>query len=123
MTNEAETKLDKVLEELARDVREATPRPSTDLVARVLADAAAITSASRSAERRMASATAATPKMQLSGLLFGWASGAVAAMTLALIIGMGVGLQIDPDTLPLIEPPDDGIIVMADGAMMPEEFL
>src|SRR5690606_34721918 len=94
---------DAALTALAREAAEAAPKPGSDLVARVLADAAAV-SAERPASapaRRRAAAGAERPS--LLDRLFGWQAGAIAAMTLALGLGFGLGLELEPGAVPLLD--------------------
>lgn len=115
MTENAELKLDRALEALAREVADNTPRPGPDLLARVLADAAAVHPPQADEPVRTQAVRTGWRTM-----LFGWTSGAVAAMALALIVGMGVGMEMEPADLPFAT---DELVVMADGGLLPEEIL
>lgn len=87
MSDRIEIELDLKLSQLARDVMDASPRPSAGLMERILADAADVAAAqhSETAPRRGFSLPS------LGRLLPDWTSGAVAAMLLALVVGIGVG--------------------------------
>ena len=99
---------DAALTTLAREAADAAPRPSADLVARVLAGAAEVGATravpvTRTAKRRRALSGAAGVRGGLMDLLFGWRAGAIAAMGLALAIGTGVGFEMEPGSLPLLD--------------------
>lgn len=130
MTESANIKMDRAIDRaltaLSREVREATPRPGPDLVARVLADAAAVSHAARPAQvqgQATRRAELARVLVWVRAAMFGWASGAVAAMAVALVIGISVGLEMEKADLPLLASADEGMLGMADGALIPEEIL
>ena len=116
MTKNADSKLDHALDRLAQDVIAASPRPGPDLMARVLADAAAIHPPQVEVQPGMVPER----NFRVTDLLFGWASGAVAAIALALVIGMGVGMQMEAGDLPFLE---EEAVALADGGLLPEEIL
>ncbi len=102
---------DAALTTLAREAAEAAPRPGHDLIARVLADAAEIGAAAaparatvaQPAPRRRARTGVAGARGGLMNLLFGWQAGAVATMGLALALGAGLGFEMDPGSLPILD--------------------
>lgn len=116
MDENMERRLDQALADLAEEVQTASPRPSPDLMARVLADAADVTGQVPQPQpvRR------ATPLRVWS---LGWLGGAVAAMAVALMLGIGVGAQLEPADLPLMASDDQGEMVLSDGGFLPEEIL
>ncbi len=125
MTDRHEIELDAALDALAADVAAASPRPGTDVMARVLADAAAIAPAATAAPvvelRDPANATASG--FSLRELFFGWAAGATAAATLALVVGISVGMQVDTG-LPLMaedEVSETGLF--AENGFLPDDIL
>ena len=106
MTDMAEDRgefdVDAALAELAREVEQNSPRPGPDLMARVLADAASVAPVAAG----VAVAGAVTQRAVAPSLwesLFGWTSGAVAAMALSLAIGVGIGMELEPGDLPMTE--------------------
>lgn len=111
MAEKAEFDLDAALTALAREARAASPGPGPDLVARVLADAATVSTgrAAPAPPRPVAgsAAGAATGRAGLLdaafGALFGWTTGAVACMALGLAIGIGVGLEMDAGPLTIFD--------------------
>lgn len=121
MSEMSEKVLDDALEALARDVASATPRPSPDLMARVLTDAGQI-AAERPAGVAKRTQVPTTQRISLSELLFGWASGAVAAMVLALALGIGVGMEIEPGSMPMTDS-DDGVQIVAEALWADDEVL
>lgn len=86
---------DAALTALSNDLAMAAPRPSSDLVARVLADAAAARAGPVEAGRPVAAPTRSARGFlsELLDQLSGWRVGAVAAMMLALAVGLGLGLE------------------------------
>lgn len=127
MTDQATFDLDAELDALAREVNDAAPRPGPDLMARVLADAGAIAADIRDSAPAPAIAAGAQQTaggFSLRTLLFGWTGGAVAAMALALVIGMGVGMQLDPAGMPLMAAQtDDSVLFAAGGGLFGDDFL
>lgn len=119
-----ESDLDAALQALADDVMQATPHPGTDLTARVLADAAAVSAAMRPAEERPAAPVAVGGGFSLREFFFGWAAGAAAAAALALIVGIGIGMQMDSD-LPMVAADEDGAgeFFTADSGFLPDDLL
>ncbi|MEM1162823.1 MAG: hypothetical protein AAGJ28_18010 [Pseudomonadota bacterium] len=117
---QAEAWVTAAVEELAADAVANTPRPGPDLVARVLADAAAI--APPQAEQAPGTEPA-RGGFSLADFLFGWRSSAVAAMAIALVTGIGIGMQLEEGDLPLTEPVQQGNVFAMDGGLLPEEFL
>lgn len=116
--------IDMALAGLVRDVERNAPRPGPDLVARVLADAAAATPGV-AAVGAVAGGTA-----RGSGLietLFGWTSawtgGAVAAMALSLAIGIGVGMELEPGDLPMTQTDLVDEYVESSAELLQDEFL
>jgi len=120
MAENAEKHLDMLLEQLANDVAENTPRPGPDLMARVLADASDVIAARPVAKAVTVAAPASKPS--LMDFFRGWAGGAVAAMAVALVIGIGVGMEIDSGAMPFMDTEED-TLTMADGGFMPEDIL
>lgn len=137
---EAQTK--SALDALAREVATASPRPTPDLVARVLADAAAV-SASRAALAGAGVATASvgggavdgTPAPRATagatdggaaGLLdwlLGWSSGATAALALSLALGITIGYGLEPGDLPMTAQDLSETVAMADGGLFQDDVL
>lgn len=116
MDEKMNRQLDQALDALAEEVRAASPLPGPDLMARVLADAADHTAA--------APAPAPVRPERRGGLWdFGWLGGTVAAMAVALLIGMGIGLQMDTADLPLLAAAETGEMMLSDGGFLPEEIL
>lgn len=120
MAENAEKHMDMLLKQLANDVAENTPRPGPDLMARVLADASDVIAA-RPAEKAV-TVTAPASKTGLMVFFLGWAGGAAAAMVVALVIGIGVGMEIEPGAMPFMDAEED-TLTMADGGFMPEDIL
>ncbi|MBY8975431.1 hypothetical protein KHP62_06420 [Rhodobacteraceae bacterium NNCM2] len=89
MSDRIEMEMDKRLGELARDILGATPKPSSDLMERILADAADVAA--------MTPAVAEKPRRRG----FGWPiirnvmplrpSSAIAVLAVALMLGVGLG--------------------------------
>lgn len=123
MSDRTEIDLDAALRALADDVMRATPHPGTDLTARVLADAAAVSAAARPATERPAAVASGTA-FSLRELLFGWAAGAAAAAVLALVVGIGIGMEMDSN-LPMVTADDDsaGEFFTADSGFLPDDLL
>ena len=121
MSDRYEIELDAALSQLAEDVAEATPRPGTDLLARVLADAAAVSAVSRPAEER---APVKAGGFSMREFLFGWTGGAVAAAALALVVGIGIGSQMDAD-LPMVAADEENApdFFTADSGFLPDDLL
>ncbi len=95
MTNKAPFDLDAARAALAIDERAARPAVSERLQARVLGDAATVAPPSRTLAR-----SAVRPGgFRLFGLFDAWTGAAVAAVTLCLAIGLGVGYQAGPEVL------------------------
>jgi len=123
MTDQTAYELDAALAGLAADVRANTPRPGPDLIARVLADAAEVAAAHRPVT------VAARPgggraRSRIVEILLGWQCGAVAAMAVALVVGIGVGMEIDTSNIPMMEAEeDDGVFFTADAGFLPDDFL
>lgn len=116
--------IDLALAGLVRDVERNAPRPGPDLVARVLADAAA------AAPGVAAAVAAAGGTVRGPGLVetfFGWTSawtgGAVAAMALSLAIGIGVGMELEPGDLPMTQTDLVDEYVEASAGLLQDEFL
>lgn len=117
--------IDAALAALVREVERSAPRPGPDLVARVLADAAATVPVTPGV-----AATGNTARDTGEGLietLFGWTSawtgGAVAAMALSLAIGIGVGMELEPGDLPMTETDLVDEYVEASTDLLQDEFL
>lgn len=117
MDDKTQEMLDRALGELARDVADGSPRPSADLVARVLAGAAAATPAPTPAR------TAPAPRARLMDYFFGWGGGAVATLCLCLALGIGVGLTLDPADMPGFEDPGQEIALTMDGGLLSDGVL
>ncbi len=62
--------------------------------------------------------------MTIRDILFGWAGGAVAAAALALIVGIGVGQQMDGG-LPMMAAAEEEVsgLFLSDSGFLPEDFL
>lgn len=85
MAGDREEALDAALARLARIEAAAAPRASEALMAKILADAA---------DTAAAAVPAAAPLRAPAGAVrrrWGWIGGAIAAMTMSLTLGMGVG--------------------------------
>lgn len=89
MSDRVEIELDLKLSQLAGEVADATPRPSTALIERILADAADVATVQQPALAPAPRRRFALPA--LGRLLPDWTSGAVAAMLIALVVGIGLG--------------------------------
>ncbi|MEO1492559.1 MAG: hypothetical protein AAFV19_10450 [Pseudomonadota bacterium] len=91
--------MDAALDALGREVQTGSPRPGPDLVARVLADAAAVAPAPEvqlhPGEVRSAASESWLDRM------FGWTGGVVATMALCFAIGIGVGLGMEDGDMPM----------------------
>ena len=120
MAESAEKHMDMLLSRLADEVADNTPRPGPDLMARVLAVASDVI-ASRPAETK-AIVLEPARKPGLMDFVLGWAGGAVAAMVVALVIGIGVGMEIEPGAVPFMDAEEDTLTV-ADGGFMLEDIL
>lgn len=101
---------DAALSVLAHEAAQAAPRPGRELVARVLSDAAEVAATNAAADAVPAApwrrrAGGGLVQGGLVGLLFGWRAGAVACMLLGLAVGMGLGLEIEPGALPVLDDP------------------
>ncbi len=112
--------METALDVLGREAASGSPRPGPDLMARVLADAAAIgapTAQSFKAERPVSA-----PTVGIMDRLFGWTGGAVATMVICFAIGVGVGMELDVVSLPMIgEPPEQ--LLFAESDFLQEEAL
>ena len=118
MVEKMDKALDDALSGLAREMRGAAPLPGPDLTARVLADAAAV-AAERAPAVAPARAMQAPPvRRGVFDTLFGWTSGAVAAIAVCMSVGIAVGMEIDATDLPMMgeEEPE-----MIDPMSSPEE--
>lgn len=114
--------LDEALDALSRDAEAGSPRPGPDLVARVLAGAAAeVQHPLETADTTYQASVARAPSVFEA--LFGWTSGAVAAMALSLAMGVGLGMELDPGDLPMTEEPVTEQFELADGSLFNEDFL
>ena len=112
--------VDDALAQLANEVKANSPRPGTDLMARVLADAAAISPPkAETAQARPGGA----PRGGFLDLLFGWTGGAVAALCLSLTIGAAVGMETEPGQIPLFEAADEEMADAGPLAFLPEDIL
>lgn len=107
---------------LAGDVERGSPRPGPDLMARVLADAAATAPvAAGVAVAGKVAQSATSPSLWES--LFGWTSGAVAAMALSLALGVGIGMELEPGDLPMTETDLVDEYVASAGNLLQDDFL
>jgi len=108
------------LDVLGREATAGSPRPGPDLMARVLADAAAIrTPVTR---QHQAQRPAPAPASGLLDRLFGWTGGAVATMVICFAIGIGVGMELDVVSLPVIGEPQE-VLLFAESDFLQEELL
>lgn len=126
MTDMAEDRgefdMDAALTKLVREVEQNSPRPGPDLMARVLADAASVAPvAAGVAVAGAVAERAASPSLWES--LFGWTSGAVAAMALSLAIGVGIGMELEPGVLPMTEVDLVEEYVASAGTLLQDDFL
>ena len=117
--------VDTALAALKQDVFENSPRPGPDLVAQVLADASEVASgaalsATGVAGVRNDSASTGTVSSIWEGL-FGWTSGAVAALAVSLALGIGIGMELEPGDLPMTEADEE--IAMLEGGLLQDDFL
>ena len=118
MVENMDKALDTALDELAREARAATPLPGPDLTARVLSDAAMVSS-ERAPRTVGAKASQALPVQRgIFEILFGWTSGAIAAVTVCMSVGIAVGMEIDASDLPMM---GSGEIEMVDPMSSPSE--
>ncbi|MEM7211441.1 MAG: hypothetical protein AAF479_06005 [Pseudomonadota bacterium] len=113
--------IEMTLQTLAEEVRDASPRPGPDLMARVLADAAAMAPVA-------AGGVAVAAQSQRGGagildMLFGWTGGAVAAMALSLALGIGIGMELEPGDLPMTEADLVQEYAAAGGSLLNDDFL
>lgn len=106
-----ERMVDNALAELASDVAQGTPRPNADLMARVLADAAAVAPTVAAPRPVLGSAPA---NRSLLDSLFGWTSGAVATLALCLSVGIAVGMEMDGGEIPMTDPAESSLMAEAD---------
>lgn len=113
--------LDAGLAELAQTARRTAPRPSADLMARVLADAGAV-SASAAREAPAARKRRWFDLRSMLGGMPGFAGGAVAAMALGLVLGLGIGYEFAAETseLPALAALDDFGLLAAEDAFFLE---
>ena len=119
-----EMDIDAALAGLVRDVERNAPRPGPDLVARVLADAAATVPVVPVAGAATAGARRGSEMLEtIFGWTSAWASGAVAAMALSLAIGIGVGMELEPGDLPMTETDAVEEYVEASAELLQDEFL
>ena len=79
MAEALDKKIDEAMATLAREITANAPRPDTDLVARVLADAAAMAPAPLAEGRAERGLTVPAQRQSLTDLIFGWTGGALAA--------------------------------------------
>ena len=114
--------MDAVLNTLAEEVGRSSPRPGPDLVARVLADAAAAAPVAAGVAVAGKVAHGATSP-GIWETLFGWTSGAVAAMALSLALGVGIGMELEPGDLPMTEADLVEEYVAAAGNLLQDDFL
>ncbi len=113
--------IDAALAALADEVKQHSPRPGPDL-ARVLADAAsaAPVAASVAIAGKVSQGAGASSMWET---LFGWTSGAVAAMALSLALGIGIGMELEPGDLPMTEADLVEEYVAAAGNLLQDDFL
>ena len=123
MSDRVEIELDAALEELVADVAAATPRPGTDLTARVLADAAAVAAQNVAVAEPVVETAAPAARLSLRDLLFGWTAGATAAAALALVVGITVGMQVDTNLPMMVEEETEEVGLFADSGFLPDDFL
>lgn len=112
--------IESALDVLGREAAAGSPRPGPDLVARVLADAAAL--GRPATEQFQTQRPAAAPAVGLLDRLFGWTGGAVATMVICFAIGIGVGMELDIVPLPMIGEPQEQLL-FAESDFLQEEVL
>lgn len=115
--------LDTGLSALAQTARDTAPRPSADLMARVLADAGAVSAeAGASRDAPMARKRRRFDLPSVLGRIPGFAGGAVAAMALGLVLGLGIGYEFAAETaeLPALAALDDFGLLAAEDAFFLE---
>ena len=121
LADAADVNLDQALQALAGIDVGAAPAVNEALVARVLADAGEVTAESPP-ER-------AQPRprqriRRLSAIFFGWRAGAAAAMAAALVIGIGIGGQIDDLGMPMFDQvEEEADFLVSDNDEASEDFL
>ena len=118
MVENMEKALDDALSGLAREMRDAAPLPGPDLTARVLADAAAVAAEQAPSTAATGARESAPARGGLLDTLFGWTSGAFAAIAVCMSVGIAVGMEIDADDLPMLGQEESEII---DPMSSPEE--
>ena len=102
MVENMDKALDDALSGLAREMRDAAPLPGPDLTARVLADAAAVAAARAPVAEAAPTAGGAPARTGIFDTLFGWTSGAMAAIAVCMSVGIAVGMEIDAGDLPML---------------------
>ncbi len=99
MTDKTPFDLDATLSALEQDERAVWPKVSQGLQARVLGDAAEVATM-RARDVVPASRTTAAPGgFWWFGLFDAWSGATVAAVTLCLIVGVGVGYEAGPEVM------------------------
>ncbi len=112
--------IDAALDALGQEALAGSPRPGPDLVARVLADAAAVAPAP---EVRLQPGTVQTTTSESwIDRVFGWTGGVVATLALCFAIGIGVGMGMDDGDLPMagVEQED---LMFAESDFLQDEIL
>ncbi len=99
MTDRVRFDLDAALAALAVDERAAQPAVSGSLQARVLGDAGEVAAERAGAVAEPPRSPMPRGRFWLSGLFDAWTGAAAAAVTLCLVIGLGVGYRAGPEVL------------------------
>ena len=99
MTDKTPFDLDATLSALEQDERAVWPKVSQGLQARVLGDAAEVATMRARDVVPASRTTAASGGFRWFGVLDAWSGATVAAVTLCLIVGVGVGYEAGPEVM------------------------
>ena len=91
MSERIDLELERRLASLGREMAEAAPSPSDDLMARILADAGEVAAERRAGALRPETARPSRWRWSSAAIFPIWTGGAIAVMCLGLILGIGVG--------------------------------
>ncbi|MEM9044874.1 MAG: hypothetical protein AAGC81_09260 [Pseudomonadota bacterium] len=91
MSDRVEQELDGRLREIAEEVGRATPRPTDDLLARILAGAADVTAEQHLENGFQAETSKTRWSFNLSSAFPIWSGSAIAVLAVGLIVGIGLG--------------------------------